>query len=343
MVDNKNRMDQELKELLHQFKQKGLKIGLALGSGSAKGLAHIGVIQSLNQAQIPIDLIAGTSIGAVVGSIYAAGVSASRMEKIVCSMKNLNFFTLLDPTIPHSGLLNGNRAVKFLEKVALKDKSFRDLRIPFSTVATDIKTGTEVILNRGSVIKAVRASFSIPGIFTSVRYQQYFLVDGGVVDPVPVEIAKKMGADVVIAVSLTSKNPQPQILMMDQETGNFHTVKDLIHLKLYQDMKEKYHVVNKFDSLIEEGVNTVERKYQDVRKRLDSPHIFEVINKSIDIMEKEITSKCIAQADIVIEPKHIEEMKLFEFNHAKKVIGYGREAVWEILPQLKEIIQQKIN
>jgi len=335
--------DQELLDLLTIAKKQRLKIGLALGSGSARGMAHIGVIQVLQQYQIPIHFIAGTSIGAVVGSVYATGISVGEMEEIICSMKNINFLTFLNPAIPSSGFINGSRGVDFLERIALRDKKFSDLKIPFAAVATDIKTGTKVILNHGSVIKAVRASFAIPGIFTPVRYQEYFLVDGGLVDPVPVDVTRGMGADLVIAVSLSSKNPEPQVLINTQENDRLDQARDLINLKLYKNIKTKYYIVDKIDSLLGQGLNSLGGKYKNTKKQWEGPYIFEVLSKSIDIMEKEMTSHSIVNADIVIKPKQIEGIGLFEFKQAEKIIKEGEESTRKKIPQIKETIKKKIK
>jgi len=124
-------------------------------------MAHIGVIQALEAYNIPIDMIAGTSIGSVIGSVYATGASVKQMKEAALSMKRSKTISLIDPTLPHSGLLSGNRVEEILNKIALKDKTFNDLKIPFTAVATDIETGAKVILNQGSVAKAVRASISI--------------------------------------------------------------------------------------------------------------------------------------------------------------------------------------
>jgi NTE family protein len=336
-------IDQELLDLLAIANKQGLKIGLALGSGSAKGMAHIGVIQTLHQYQIPIHLVAGTSIGAVIGSVYATGISFEEVDEIISSIKNINFLSFLDPTVPRSGFISGSRFVKFLEKIALKDINFSDLKIPFAAVATDIKTGAKVILNHGNVAKAVRASFSLPGIFAPVRYQEYFLVDGGLVDPVPVDITRIMGADLVIAVSLTSKNPNPQVLISNQQTGQLDKVKDLINLKLYKNIKSKYYLVHRIDSLVGQEVHSLKQKIKTTREQWKGPYIFEVISRSADIMEKEITYHCIANADIAIEPKQIEKLGPFEFNQAEKMIKEGREAAREMIPKIKEVIKIKVK
>lgn len=336
-------VDQELSDLLAFANKQGLKIALALGSGSAKGMAHIGVIQALHQFQIPIHSVAGTSIGAVIGACYATGISAKEADAIITSLKNINFLTFLDPTVPHSGLFRGNRFIKFLERLALKDINFSDLKIPLAVVATDIKTGAKVILNHGNVAKAVRASFSLPGIFAPVKYQEYFLVDGGLVDPVPVDITRSMGADLVIAVSLTSPNPKPQVLISNQQTGQLDQAKDLINLKLYKDFKEKYSLVHRLDSLVGQEVSSFKKMVKTTSKRWEGPHIFEVIIRSIDIMEREMTSHSMAGADIIIEPEQLDKLGPFEFNQAEKMIVRGQEALSKMIPKIKEAIKKKVD
>jgi NTE family protein len=181
-------------------KSKGPKIGLALGSGAARGLAHIGVIKVLEENNIPIDYIAGSSIGAMVGGLYASGLGIEKIEKLVLDMTNRDMFSLVDPRIG-TGLIKGEKIKSFIES-NLAVKNFKDCRIPFSATATDIKTGEIVVLESGNMADAIRASISMPLVFQPVERDGKTLVDGGVGMPVPVEIVRKMGADIVIAVNL---------------------------------------------------------------------------------------------------------------------------------------------
>ncbi|MEA1939613.1 MAG: patatin-like phospholipase family protein [Candidatus Caldatribacteriota bacterium] len=342
MKNFKIEKDPELESLITKCQKKGLKFGLALGSGSARGMAHIGVIQILEAYHIPIDMIAGTSIGSVVGSVYATGASVEKMKKAALAMKHRKSFSLFDPTIPRSGLISGNRAEEILNKIGLKDKTFDDLKIPFSAVATDIKTGAKVILNQGSVIKAVRASFSIPGIFTPVKYQDYYLVDGGVVDPVPVDVVQKMGANIIIAVSLTQQSPKP-IMIINKETGDLKKVENTFTFKINIKEIQKFRTVEKITSLVEKEVTSLGKKIKGVKKKFEGPHIIEVISKSVDIMEKEITSRGLDKADVVIVPFGIESISLFEFDKADITIKGGIDATLAEIPQIKEVIKEKIK
>jgi NTE family protein len=188
------------------------KVGLALSSGAARGLAHVGVLEALERNGIPIDLIAGTSIGAIVGAFYAAGKDISEIKKAVVSLNRRQMLSLADFTIPTRGFIKGRKITEWLKSV-IGGICFRDLKIPFACVATDISTGEEVVIKEGSVVAAVRASASMPVIFTPARLGGRFLVDGGLVNPIPVRIIRYMGADFVIAVSVVpylSNRVQPQ-------------------------------------------------------------------------------------------------------------------------------------
>jgi len=343
MKNFKIEKDPELESLLAKCKKKGLKFGLALGSGSARGMAHIGVIQVLEAYHIPIDMIAGTSIGSVVGSVYATGASVEQMKEAALAMKQRGSFAIFDPTIPRSGLISGNRAEEILNSIALQDKTFDDLKIPFAAVATDIKTGAKVILNQGSVIKAVRASISIPGIFTPVKYQDYYLVDGGVVDPVPVDVVQKMGADIIIAVSLTEKSPKPVIMIVNKETGNLKEMEDSFTFGINIKEIQKFKTVEKITSLVEKEVTSLGKKIKGVKKKLKGPHIIEIISKSVDIMEKEITYRGLDKADVIIVPLGIESINILDFDKAESVIKAGTMATLIKMPEIKEAIKEKLR
>lgn len=178
------------------FRRK--KIGIALGGGAAKGLAHIGVLKVLEENNIPIDFISGTSMGAVIGALYCANPDAEELEKLAVEM---NWKKIIDFNIPKEGLLKGDKLEREFEKLIISN-DFKKLRIPFFATAVDIRKNKEVILSSGSVSKAVRASTSLPGIFKPLKYDGKILIDGGLIDPVPIEILKKKGADIVIAIDV---------------------------------------------------------------------------------------------------------------------------------------------
>ena len=175
------------------------KIGLALGSGGARGFAHLGVIKALKDAGIPIHLIAGSSMGALVASFYGAGLDLDRLYKLSTAFKRKYF---LDFTVPKMGFISGKKVKEFI-KVFTHGKNIEELSIPIGIVATDLLTGEKVVFQTGPVADAVRASISIPGIFVPEKQNGRILVDGGVSDRVPVSLAKEMGADIVIAVDVS--------------------------------------------------------------------------------------------------------------------------------------------
>ncbi len=174
-------------------------IGLVLGAGSARGLAHIGVIQVLLEEGIPFDFIVGSSMGAMVGSIYASGANIYMLDKL---MENMNTGIMVDVQVPRFGFVAGKRINSFLNLLT-KNKEFKELQPPVMVVATDLISGQRIVFEEGPVAEAVRASISIPGVFAPVRKDDMVLVDGAVIDRLPVEVARNRGADIIIAVDVT--------------------------------------------------------------------------------------------------------------------------------------------
>ncbi|MDD5014327.1 MAG: patatin-like phospholipase family protein [Atribacterota bacterium] len=338
--------DLELEDLLAEYKKRGLKIGLALGSGSARGLAHVGVIMALEAYNIPIDIIAGTSIGSVIGSLYASGATVRQLEEVALSIKKSKTLFMIDPVFPHSGLISGDRIEKMLNQFAIKDKTFDDLKIPFAAVATDVESGVEVILNQGKVIDAVRASISIPGIFTPVKYQDYYLVDGGVVDPVPVDVVKMMGADIIIAVSLAKISPYNAVLMVDKETGLLKEVENLKDLKINKEESPKFKDTKdteEITSLADKEKSRLKRKIEQVKSKFEGPNLLEIINQSTDIMGARITEQSLEGADVIIVPFGIKEIDLFDFDEAEILIKGGIMAGLINIPEIKRVIKEKLK
>ncbi len=179
------------------------KIGLALSGGAARGLAHIGVLAILEKEGIHIDMIAGTSMGALVGAVYAQRRKAAALKEqaIYWGARRLSLFSEL--TLSRAGLIRGRKIEKMLKEI-LGDVEFKDLHIPFACVATNIDSGEEVVIKQGLVRKGLRASISIPVILKAVRDEGRYLVDGGLLNNVPVDVLHEMGADFIIAVNVTS-------------------------------------------------------------------------------------------------------------------------------------------
>ncbi len=185
----------------------GVKIGLALGSGGMRGLAHVGVLKVLERENIPIDCIAGCSIGSLIGALYCAGLKPDVIFKLAKHIKRRHW---LDFIVPKMGLIAGDRVLDTI-RILTKKKSFADLDIPLAIVATDLLQGKEIVFNEGEVAAAVRASISVPGVFVPFQYQGMLLVDGAVLSPTPIDIVRKMGAEIVIAVDLAHQEINSKI------------------------------------------------------------------------------------------------------------------------------------
>ncbi len=177
------------------------KVGLALGSGAARGLSHIGVLAVLEREGIAIDMIAGTSIGALIGALYAQQKDASRIKNLAMNMSSKKLAFLVDPALPRTGLIRGRKIEDMLKSI-LGDIEFKNSKLPFACVATDINSGEEVVIDRGLVWEGIRASGSLPILFTLPKWEGRYLVDGSLVNPVPVNLLKTMGADFIIAVNV---------------------------------------------------------------------------------------------------------------------------------------------
>jgi NTE family protein len=179
---------------------KPAKIALVLGGGSSRGFAHIGVLKILESNKIPIHMIVGTSVGSVVGSLYAYGLDAFQLQKLSFSIEKGD---VVDLAIPDNGFIKGEKLEEFINKT-LKNTPIEKLKIPFYAVATDIQNGQEIVFGRGNTGQAVRASCSIPGVFRPVKIGEKMYVDGGVVSPVAVDAARRLGANIVIAVDIST-------------------------------------------------------------------------------------------------------------------------------------------
>lgn len=211
------------------------KIGLALGAGAARGLAHIGVLEVLEKEGIPIDMIAGTSMGALVGALYAQGKGVSEIKDLAMDLGSRRFTFLVDLALPKTGLIRG-RKIKDILKSTIGDIGFEDLKIPFACVATDIESGDEVVIKQGLVRDGVRASGSMPVIFSVVKREGRYLVDGALVNPIPVSILKEMGADFIIAVNVTP-DVQERLHWASKEPNIWNVIMQMIYIINYRAVK----------------------------------------------------------------------------------------------------------
>ncbi len=265
----------------------GVRIGLALGAGAARGWAHIGVLKVLEEEGIPIDMIAGTSIGALVGGIYAAKPSVAHLKQYTIDLftsKKVARKKIFDYTLPFQGVFRGRKAMN-LVSIAIDDADFLDLQIPAFFVGVDIYKGEEVLMDSGSVARAVRSSLAIPGVFQPYRYYGRWIVDGGLLNPVPVDLLVQKGADRVIAVCVdkqkqvgATKNKPPGIMSVisktmsivhGRATGKFAELADIV---LYPDVQEfAWDDFHKGDILMKRGMEAAQERLEEIRQLVRSP------------------------------------------------------------------------
>ena len=306
------------------------KVGLALGSGSARGWAHIGVIRALAEAGIRIHCVAGASIGAVVGAVFASG-KLDAFEEVVIGFDWKQVARFFDVVFPKSGLIDGKKVADFV-RGHVRGENIEDLPIPFRAVATDLTTGREVIIQDGDLIEAIRASISVPGIFTPVRREGSILADGGLVNPVPVTVAREMGADFVIAVDLNHDIVATKAIKL--LTANSHDAapggglsRGLGKTSRIVETLNKAVGALELRALLQLGAWTAKEPL---------PNIFEVLGASINIMESQITATKLKAdpPDLLIQPK-LGHMRFLEFSRAPEGIAEGYRATNARLHSLK--------
>ena len=311
-------------------------IGLALGSGAARGLAHIGVLKELQANAIPVNAIAGTSMGAFIGALYAAGVPLAEMEEVALKQDWRKLARLVDPTLPTSGLINGKNVVAFIQDL-LPVHTFEELSIPLAIVTTDIETGEHVIIKKGSLIDALRAAIAFPGVFPPVRFGNRFLVDGGLCIPVPINPVRDLGVEVVIGVCTipeVQKKLTEDFLLHDKEKKkNGSSFLNLFTVEAVEKLLKSSLGTNRYtgNGQAKNEQNTEERK---------PPGILKIFAQSIAIMENEINALRLEKdgADLLIRPD-LNGINLLEFNRAEETIRAGRQATQQVLPQVRELAQ----
>lgn len=285
-------------------------VGLALGSGSARGLAHIGVIRALEEHGFRIGWVAGTSIGALVGAVYASG----RLEDLASSYLDFDWTdvaALLDVVFPRSGLIDGRKVAEFVRAHLHADR-IEELRFPFRAVATDVYRGEEVVLDHGDVIDAVRASIAVPGIFTPVRRGERLLVDGGLVNPVPVSVVRGMGAGRVIAVDLNDQVVQSRLAKPRRPRPT-------------QDRAGEF--LGRMMQALGGPQAEALRQFRRWTEQSDTPGIFELLLSAYNIMEAQITRMRLQSSppDLVIRPP-VAEFRFLDYHRAEEIIARGYQS-----------------
>lgn len=307
--------------------KSGKKIGLALGSGGARGWAHIGVINALREMKVPIHCVAGTSMGAVVGAVFAAG----KIEELHHLALHVDWkhaiYHFLDFSFSHAGLIDGSRAADFVAKNVQKTR-IEELSVPFACVATDVLTGAEVVFREGNIVVAVRASMAIAGVFTPVRLGEAVLVDGGLVNPLPVNIARELGADVVIAVDVSSDPvvpAKPEAKRADKiaRLKKLAPAKALPVFERFLENLEKHLQESKFSSL-----PAVKR----LRTLDEMPGVLDISANVLRIYSKQITNMRLKlePADVLIQPR-LGRLTMLEFHKSVEAIEAGHAEAIKIL------------
>ncbi|MBC8401426.1 MAG: patatin-like phospholipase family protein [Candidatus Marinimicrobia bacterium] len=316
--------------------KQSVSIGLALGSGSARGWAHIGVIEALEENNIPIDCIAGTSIGAFVGAVYAAG-DINSLKEFALRMDWKMVLSYFDVVFPKSGFLDGKK-VHDLFSMHTNAQTFADFRIPVRMLATDLNNGQQVILDSGNIIESIRASVSVPGVFTPVRRGDQMLVDGGLVNPVPVDMARAMGAAVVIAVDLNTG------LVRRKADSEPCRIKSTTSESAFDELQ------NSKNEMIAKLARSYVGAEKMIRDKIGSwfdrddpkPNILEVMGSSLGIMEEQIARINLAlnPPDVLIQPR-LGDLKMFDFDQAERSIAEGYQRTIEQMDAIQELIDRE--
>jgi predicted acylesterase/phospholipase RssA len=327
--------------------KQGKKLGYALGGGAARGLFHIGVLSVLEEYGITPDVIAGTSMGAIIGAMYASGLKTSDLKQIARGIDWKQIMRLTDiVALPKSGLIQGNRIVALLKSI-LGDIGFSQLKCKYAAVAADLYTGQQVVFTEGSLIEAIRASISIPGIFTPVHYEGQYLVDGGLVNVVPVTVCRDLGADFVIGVNVIP-DPASEVMpvIISSAVGNDahkdygNPLKEDMQKPIIQGAHVKFHEsrVSSINNAIRRFLLYRQPRMQRLIARKPStifslkpklvdtgePNVFEVLSRSLSIIEYHIAMENLMSADIAITPTK-QTVGYWAFHRAADAIEAGEK------------------
>jgi NTE family protein len=310
------------------------QVGIVLGSGGSKGIVHIPILEALTRWGIPIDLITGASIGAVIAGVYAAG-ALETFRKDLRKMKREDFLRVFDPSLSRGGLFSGRKAVIFLHRYIPRQSRIEDLPIPLGIVATDYDTGCPIILRQGNLLDAIRASFSIPGIFMPARVGRDLLIDGGVANPLPIDVALEMGADLTIAVSLKPAigklglNFPPAIWR--SKTGR-EPKPD--HLPVGIRLFHRWAANGREAEADQPGTSSLRRPI---------PNLFEVLARTIDIMEDTETKQMLAShPPTVLLEFDVPDVGVLDFTHSPALLEEGRRVLESKKAELIEKIRDPL-
>lgn len=299
----------------------GMRLGLALGSGSARGLAHIGVLKVLDREGIAIDMIAGTSIGALIGGAYAVGVTPQEMEDIALSVDIGRLLSLADIAKPTTALVNGRRAEAFIREV-VGGKTFADAKIPFACIAVDVAEEREVVLREGDLASAIRASVSTPVVFAPVERDGRVLVDGGVLNAIPVDVVRNMGADIVVAVTnLGVPRSAALVFSSDPQMASAETSRT-------QN--------GRFADIV------YSRAIAAVMDRLRSPSVYQLAIGSVELMQRELSEPRLETADLVIAPL-VDGAAYYSFYEAERIIAMGEKTAELAVDKIRSLMTGRVG
>ena len=296
-------------------------IGLALGGGASRGWAHIGVINALSELDIHPNVVCGCSIGAIVGASYVSG-NLDNLERWVCSLNKVGLARFVELNLSLNGFVDAEKLHEFfLQCVCREDQSIEDITAKFASVATDLETGREVWFTTGHLIDAVWASISLPGLFPPFQGQGRWLVDGGLVNPVPVSVCRALGADIVISVNLNG----------DIVGKHFIQERD-------KQEPESENILGMFSRAVNKYSPSI---FTDAKEKTSPPGLFDAIAGSINIAQDRITRSRLAgdPPDIMLSPK-LSHIGLMEFYRAKEAMQEGRECVMRMLPEIRHVLGQ---
>ena len=303
-------------------------IGLALGGGAARGLAHIGIVRTLVAHGIVPNVVVGTSIGAVVGGAYAAG-HLDALEEWARKLQPRNILGYLDIRLNGSGLIGGDKLAAQLE-AAIGPILIEDLPMKFATVATEVRTGHEIWLTHGRMVEAMRASYALPGIFSPVLVGDRWLVDGALVNPVPVSAARAFGAEIVIAANLSSD------IFAHSTTIYSHGPSAEVTVAVAPETAIEPAAPKRGFGRLFSAERTVKREFFGTAGR---PGISSVMVDAFNIMQDRITRARLAgdPHDLLISPR-VGEIGWFDFHRADDLIAHGTRAAERAIDSIQEAI-----
>lgn len=293
-----------------------LRVGVAFGSGSARGWAHLGVLRALEERSIQPVAVAGASVGALVAAAYASG-QWRELEAWVRTLTRVDVWRLLDTTFRGGGVMRGNRLMHAIGE-CIEDREIEELPIAFAAVAADLNTGEEIWLRSASMLAAVRASSGMPGLFTPVRHQGRWMIDGGVVNPVPVSLCRALGADYVIAVNLNG--PVHERWMTKSRIEPAVTLASAKESKEEQPVEAGWARFDRLSELLDGLVESLKPE------SMGEPGLFDVMAGSIHIMQDQIARNRMAfdPPNLEISPP-LSHLQLMDFHRAAEAIQAGYE------------------